>query len=390
MSEDSDPLPFSLNVSATDPDEAAANMQWSILVPALSGTASVQTSVGANTNILYTPNLNHNGGDTFTVRCTDSSGRTDDVIVNVTINPVADAPVITGAAVRNVTMSEDSNPTAFALSLNATDVDSTPPQLAWTNTGTAPSNGSVSFSPTSGSGTTVSYTPNPGYFGADTFTVQVEDQDDLVDTVTVNVTVEQQDAPVITEGDGPIVVNMDENGAPTPFALTLNATDRETAAVFLGWSISTPPLQGNATLQSNAPGQIAVSYEPNFLYNGTDSMVLSVGDLTGRTDTVLININIADQPDAPIIVEGPTATVNIDEDNSPTAFSLTLNAGDTDTPDGDLTWSISTVATNGTATVDTTTGATTGITYTPNANYFGADSFVVQVEDPEAPVTPSP
>ena len=66
----------------------------------------------------------------------------------------------------------------------------------------------------------------------------------------------------------------------------------------------------------------------------------------------------------PQITEADPQAVVMDEDSSPTAFGLTLNATD---DDGDtLTWSIITAATKGTADVTTGTGNSQDITYTPN------------------------
>ena len=67
------------------------------------------------------------------------------------------------------------------------------------------------------------------------------------------------------------------------------------------------------------------------------------------------------------------------EDASPTAFDLTLNATDADAGDT-LTWSISTPASNGTASASGT-GTSKVIAYTPAADYNGSNSFVVQVTD---------
>ncbi len=68
-------------------------------------------------------------------------------------------------------------------------------------------------------------------------------------------------------------------------------------------------------------------------------------------------------------------TVTMSEDGTPTAFSLALSASD---PDGDpLTWSIGTPAANGTASVD----AGGNVSYSPDADYNGSDSFTVQVSD---------
>ena len=81
----------------------------------------------------------------------------------------------------------------------------------------------------------------------------------------------------------------------------------------------------------------------------------------------------------PQITEADPQAVTMDEDSSPIAFSLTLNATD---DDGDtLIWSILTAAAKGIAEVTTGTGNSQDIAYTPNPNYNGNDSFAVQVDD---------
>ncbi len=76
-------------------------------------------------------------------------------------------------------------------------------------------------------------------------------------------------------------------------------------------------------------------------------------------------------------------TVTMDEDATPTAFSLTLNAVDLD--DESLIWSIATAPSNGTAVATGTTNApnphSLAIGYTPNADFNGTDWFIVQVSD---------
>src|SRR6185369_11677841 len=90
-------------------------------------------------------------------------------------------------------------------------------------------------------------------------------------------------------------------------------------------------------------------------------------------------VNVTITPNAaPAFVESSPVGVNMDEDATPTAFSLTLNA--TDANGDTITWSIGTQATNGTASASGT-GASKAIGYVPNANYNGADSFVVHIAD---------
>ncbi|MFC1957812.1 SwmB domain-containing protein, partial [Chloroflexota bacterium] len=69
----------------------------------------------------------------------------------------------------------------------------------------------------------------------------------------------------------------------------------------------------------------------------------------------------------------------MDEDGSPAAWDLTLTAVDDD--GDDITWSIDTQASNGTATASGT-GTSKAIGYTPTGDWNGSDSFIVQVDDP--------
>jgi len=88
---------------------------------------------------------------------------------------------------------------------------------------------------------------------------------------------------------------------------------------------------------------------------------------------------VQDSPNqAPQIIQGATTTVTMDEDSSPTAFTLTLNATDND---GDaLTWTIATPANRGTAQINSNNDMAT-VSYIPQANINGSDTFIVQVDD---------
>ena len=59
----------------------------------------------------------------FIVQVADGNGGTDTITVNVTIAAVNDAPVITETDPTLVVMDEDGSPTAFGLTLHATDAD---------------------------------------------------------------------------------------------------------------------------------------------------------------------------------------------------------------------------------------------------------------------------
>ncbi len=81
----------------------------------------------------------------------------------------------------------------------------------------------------------------------------------------------------------------------------------------------------------------------------------------------------------PVIAEGTSVTVTMDEGGSPRAFSLTLNATDAD--NDTLTWEISSPASYGTAGASGT-GSAKMISYRPSDSHWnGSDLFEVKVSD---------
>lgn len=185
-------------------------------------------------------------------------------------------------------------------------------------------------------------------------------------TITIN---PENHAPVIVESD-PQTVAMSEDGNPTPFSLTLNASDEDVEDT-LTWSTSSPASNGVATASGTGTTK-SIGYTPNDDFSGADSFTVQVSDGL-ETDTITVNVTISAVNDAPEISEG--VTVNVIMTN---IFDLTLHASDVE---GDtLTWSISSPAGHGTA-VANGTGESMVIGYTPVSGYTGVDNFVVQVED---------
>lgn len=97
------------------------------------------------------------------------------------------APVIAEGESVAVSISKNGKPTAFSLTLNATDAEND--TLTWTVSNSA-SHGTASAGG-SGASVTVSYIPMADYVGQDSFTVQVSDGKWGLDSIIVNVTVNQ-------------------------------------------------------------------------------------------------------------------------------------------------------------------------------------------------------
>jgi PKD repeat protein len=294
-------------------------------------------------------------------------------------------PVITeGDGPLPVSMNEDGSPTSINLTLNATDADASQENfLEWiiSNNGI---NGAAATTAGLGKSNVISYDPFDEHFnGSDTFFVQVKDPDMNTDEIRVDVTVNPQpDVPEITEAPGPELVNMDEDGSPDDFSLTLNATDPDEADSNMGWSISTGASNGTATVDTVKAASKSISYAPNADFNVSDSFVVRVTDSSSLTADIQVSVTVDSQPDDPEITEGPgPQAVVMDEDGSPTAFNLTLNATDGDELASGLGWSITDDPNNGFATVGSGSGASQAISYTPNADFHGSDSFEVTVTD---------
>ena len=132
-------------------------------------------------SVIYSPDLNFNGEDSFTYTVIDGNG--DDIAtVTVTINVVNDVPV---ADIQNVSTNEGVNK---LITLTGSDVES--PTLSFVVT-SLPSNGILS-----GTGASRTYAPDDNFFGLDSFKFTVSDGDATSAEATISVTVNAvNDAP---------------------------------------------------------------------------------------------------------------------------------------------------------------------------------------------------
>ena len=343
----------------------------------------------------YQADLNFNGADFLSFTTADlahngSGGIKQDGPdnVSITVNAVNDAPTAIGDS---FSVDEDT-PLQPSAAAGLLDNDSDPDGDTITASKVSdPANGTVNVS-ADGSFT---YTPNTNFNGSDSFTYKVSDGALDSNTVTVNITVNAvNDAPVNTLPGGK-TVNEDNtltlSGVSKP---SIGDVDSTTAQLTVGVDHGTLTLNGsspnvnvtgNGTGSVTATGPIAdintlldgLAYTPASNYNGADTITFSTSDQgnTGsggaKIDTDTIGVTVDPVNDAPVAVGDSDSTT---EDN-PVTTSVLGNDSDVD---GDtLTPSIVSNGTNGTAAVNV--GGT--ITYTPNANFDGSDSYTYKVND---------
>ena len=314
-------------------------------------------------------------------RVHDGDGYSGFVISTITVATANDAPAITEGAVAAVTNDEDNAPTAFALTLHATDIDPGD-TLTWSISSPA-SHGTASASGT-GASKAISYTPTANYNGSDSFVVEVNDGNGGTDTITVNVTVTPRNDPpnntVPPTVSGPPHVG---RGLVANDGTWNDSTDLTPGTLTYGYQWQRAD-DAAGTGAVDIAGATARPFTPTMDENlkyirvrvtASDNGEGLPATMSTTADTAWMLIDNA----APVITEGESVPVTCDEDNSPTAFAQTLHAHDGDGFDT-LTWSIQTQAAHGAATASGT-GTSKAISYIPAANWNGSDSFVVEVSD---------
>ncbi|MEW5871074.1 MAG: Ig-like domain-containing protein [Chloroflexota bacterium] len=298
---------------------------------------------------------------------------------NHTIHVLNSAPVITQGSSTSTSVDEDGGP--VGVNLSATDADND--TLTW-SIHTPADNGIAAASGT-GASKTVTYTPDSNWNGADSFIVQVEDGYGGSDTISVYVTVNPRNDPPFNTSlpsvTGAYLVGSPLNGSRGAWS---DATDITPGSVTYTYQWQHADDASGAN-QADIPSATALNYTPTaadahkylrLRVTATDDGegVPPDSPMSASAFTTWMLVNNS----APSIIEPSPAEVTMDEDATPLAFGLLLHASDAD--QDTLTWSIHTQAQHGLASASGA-GLNKSIDYTPDPDWNGADSFVVQVED---------
>ncbi len=230
----------------------------------------------------YTPNLDFFGTDSFTYTISDGP-ETDTATVTITVNPVNDAP---DANDEGVATDEG---TAVIIDVRANDVDVDGDTMTVTGA-SDPANGSVVVNPDN----TITYTPDPGFDGNDSFTYTITDGNGEVDTATVSVTVSNvNQAPVAVDD----FITIDEDSGPVALNLFGNDTDPDGDPILAHGSSN--PAHGALTYDGTTQTYF---YDPGAGFSGTDSFTYTVQDADGAvSNSATVYLTIAPVNNAPPI-----------------------------------------------------------------------------------------
>ncbi|MFL5679682.1 MAG: Ig-like domain-containing protein [Chloroflexota bacterium] len=335
-----------VDVLSNDSDADGDTLTVATVAAAAHGTASINL----DGTVHYVPAANFAGQDAFDYTVADGNGGSDTGRVSVVVTPVNDPPV---AVNDTVSTTRD---TAVTIDVLRNDTDPDGDTLATVAVG-APGVGTASILPDG----SVRYTPPSGYSGPDSFDYTISDGHREEASATVSITVTGANhAPVATPDSA-------TTAEDTTVTIPVLANDTDAEGGPLTTASVAQPGHGATSIAANG----SVTYTPTANYFGPDAFSYVVADGAGATAEAAVTITVTPVNDPPV---AGADTVTTPED---TAASVAVLTNDTDVDGDALTVTAVTKPGHGTATI----GASGVITYTPAAEYSGADSFGYTLSD---------
>ncbi len=279
-----------------------------------------------------------------------------------------DAPVVIAAPA--LTVLEDSDGSAAANQLNLNGVFADPdgdPLRYWITT--QPQHGSVRIA-RQGSDEVVIYTPNPLFFGTDSFMVTTTDDVGGITDYTAPVTVTHVNHPPQPAGSGALNLTTEED-IPLTYALGGLATDVDGDTLSYSVKPGSGPMAGStATVSGNT-----LRYVPKRNYNQSDDFVILASDGNGATAEIDVHVVIAPVNDAASLKDDHAIT------NKDVAVDIDVLANDTCADISDpapYTYTLKVTGVDAASAHGGTIvllGDGLKVRYTPAENFRGTDTF---------------
>ncbi|HHC7350945.1 TPA: tandem-95 repeat protein, partial [Vibrio parahaemolyticus] len=307
------------------------------------GPANGTVSVNPDGSVTYTPNDNYHGADSFTYIVT-SGGVSESTTVNVDVTPVNDAPM----AKDDIATTQEDTAVTIDVLPNDSDVDGD--KLSIQSASVPEAQGKVEIV----DGKLV-FTPAENFNGDAEITYTVTDGA-LTDQATVKVTVNAvNDTPVVESNIADQALAEDF----TPYTIDLNTafSDVDNVDGELTFSVS-----GNSNIQVVIVNGIA-TFTPTADWNGSEALTFTATDPSGESVSQTVNFTVA--PVADIVADSARVV-----EDTPTIIKVLGN----DTFEGDDKV-VSLDTNNGPANGTVSVNPDGSVTYTPNDNYHGEDTF---------------
>lgn len=312
-----------------------------------------RVSRGPDNALIYAPNADFSGTDSFKYTISDGNGHTDSATVFVTVNSSNTGNVAPLAADDNETTLEG-NPVVVDVINNDFDADDDELKI---DSFTQGENGSVTLR---GNGS-LRYTPESGFTGNDSFKYTITDGNGHTATATVSITVEANQNP------DPIVVQNDTATTPEDKGIVIDVLANDSA----GLTITSAGTAANGFVE--VINGKSISYFPNSGFSGADSFTYNVKDVHGQTAQATVSVTVEAAPGTPN--RPPKANEDAPVTNINTPITIDVLANDTDPDEDTLTITNITQPQHGSASI-----VDNKIVYTPD-DTVGSMSLVYTISD---------
>lgn len=261
-----------LTLGGTDPEGAA--LTFTVVQAPAQGTLT-----GTPPSVSYTPAANYAGSDSFTFHVSDGALQSSPATVSITVTAVNDAPTADAASASTVAN------TPVDLVLTGSDVEGAVLGFFLV---TPPAHGTIYGLP-SGS---ISYQPEFGYVGADSFTFRVDDGGLTSAPALVSLTIAATTNLPPTSANGLAFTNQEQD-----VVITFAGSDPEdglpTEWEFVGGMLHGAFTTGVPTGNPPRVSAGTLTFTPDFGYVGTDTIEYRTIDSQGArsaTSTVTVHI----------------------------------------------------------------------------------------------------
>ncbi len=309
--------------------------------------------VNLNRTVTYTPNAGFIGTETFSYIVEDVDADYDIATVTVTVTAKPDYLPVANDDRRGCSFNESVSVDVLS---NDTGLDDGVKGLLVT---TQPVNGTVKVN----ANNTITYTPNNGYIGQEVFGYQVCDNDDDCASANVIITVKPgiNVVPVAVADKDTTYVNV-------PSTINVLANDSGLDDGFGSIIITVKPQFGKVVVNTNR----TVTYTPSNLFMGTDAFKYRVADVDGDYSEAMVDVVVLERPDFKPVANNDSRGCSF---NQPVTVDVLSN--DTDLDDSPVVVTIKSNPLKG----DVLVNPDNTVTYTPEADYVGIQTFEYTVTD---------
>ena len=373
IDEDSDAVVIDVLANDTDPEDQAFSIDTQNAASSIAANGLV--NYNNNGTFSYKPDSDFSGDDSFNYAVKDAEGGVSFATVTIHVAPKPDAPKITSIAQTKATQDVEYR---YNVQINDPDIG----DIHSFSITTTPNNTRITIDSSTGS---IHWKPENADVGDYQVNVTVTDQDGLSDQQNFILSVANtNDLPVLSI-NSPLTVAEGGNGNISN--QLLKTLDIDNNASQLTYKIISTPINGelllnnyvvavNSTFTQADIDNNNLTYAHNGSETTSDNFIFSLNDSSGgEIGDTTFNINITPVNDTPIAVAD---TVSVKRNSNLILAAAELLSNDTDAENDQLTIKSVSGADKGTVTLDTNNNT---ISYTPQVNSSGSDSFTYIITD---------